>query len=76
VVFPSSLNKERAITKGKPMDKKPEATRETRRKFLKKAGTIAATAPAAALLLSASSKPAMAGLPLYGEPNDTPQTPT
>ena len=41
------------------MDKK-EITQEERRKFLKKAGTIAATAPASALLLSANAKPAMA----------------
>ena len=34
-----------------------------RRKFLKKAGTVAVAAPAAALLLSAKSKPALAAAP-------------
>lgn len=37
-----------------------DAAREERRKFLKKAGTAAVAAPAAALLLSAKSKPAQA----------------
>ena len=43
------------------MDKK-EIAQEERRKFLKKAGAVAATAPAAALLLSANAKPAQAAI--------------
>ena len=39
-----------------------EAEKE-RREFLKKVGTAAAAAPAVALLLSANTKPAMAGGP-------------
>ena len=42
---------------------------DDRRKFLKKAGAIAAAAPAAALLLSANAKSASA-ISLYGPPPD------
>jgi hypothetical protein len=41
---------------------------ESRRKFLKKAGTVAAAAPAAALLLSASAVPNKA-MAAYGGDN-------
>ncbi|MFP6747890.1 MAG: twin-arginine translocation signal domain-containing protein [Alphaproteobacteria bacterium] len=48
------------------MDEKKNAGQETvqeeRRAFLKKAGTIAVAAPAAALMLSARSKTAQAGI--------------
>tara|TARA_B100000315_G_scaffold245540_1_gene271540 strand:- start:33 stop:209 length:177 start_codon:yes stop_codon:yes gene_type:complete len=37
-----------------------ETVSAERRKFLKKAGTVAVAAPAAALLLSAKTKPALA----------------
>ena len=39
-----------------------------RRKFLKKAGSVAVAAPAAALLLSAKTKPALASAPSGGGP--------
>jgi hypothetical protein len=39
---------------------KIEKTSKERREFLKKAGTAAATVPAAAVLLSLADKPAMA----------------
>jgi hypothetical protein len=38
---------------------------EARREFLKRAGQIAAAAPAVAVLLSAASKPASAGNGIY-----------
>ncbi len=40
-----------------------EAEKE-RREFLKRVGTAAATAPAIALLLSATAKPSRAGIPI------------
>jgi hypothetical protein len=46
---------------------------EERREFLKRAGQVAAAAPAVAVLLSAASKPASAGGNVYNQitnPND------
>ena len=45
------------------IEHKDETTSAERRKFLKKAGTVAVAAPAAALLLSAKTKPALASAP-------------
>jgi hypothetical protein len=45
-----------------------DAKRDKRREFLKKAGTAAASVPAAALLLSLSDKPALA-VPYTVNPN-------
>ena len=44
----------------KKTDVAEEAKLKARRKFLKTAGTVAVTAPAVALLLSATTKPAKA----------------
>ncbi len=46
-----------------------QVAQSARREFLKKAGTVAATAPAAALLLSASAVPNKA-IAAYDDGND------
>ena len=48
------------------IERDSETTRTQRRDFLKKAGTVAIAAPAAALLLSAKTKPALALDPSAG----------
>ena len=48
-----------------------DASAAKRRAFLKKAATVAVTAPAVSLLLSAQSKPASAGL-VYAIDTSTP----
>ena len=45
---------------GNEIEHEDETISAERRKFLKKAGTVAVAAPAAALLLSAKTKPALA----------------
>jgi len=43
-------------------DKQTEKTNEDRRSFLRKAGTMAVTAPAAGLILNAATTPAYAAV--------------